>query len=216
MSIFYIWNPIVLPRKPKTLEFVLTRGDAFGINKGTKSFLAEIFEALQIETKVKNWKVKKFRSKYYTDYLGEKDWRDNWQIVWRIQVTAVDKIGKIVEINEPWIGTDATDSSWKTAVDDDDETVGCLVVADFEKAEDLKKAEKLIEGDEKTKKMREKHEVGKPEFGLSEMMNLYPQLQIDLGDFPGKFFAGGADYAEKVMTLCKKMKGTIHFADRAE
>lgn len=216
MSIFYIWNPIIVPRKPKTIEFVLTRGDAFGINKGTKDFLSQIFEALQIDAKVEDWKFKKYRSKYYTDYLGEKDWRDNWQIVWRAQATAEKKIGKIVEMNEPWVGIDATDDSWETAVDDDKEKVGCLVVADFDKKTDLKKAEKSVVEVKKAKSMREKYEVGNPVFAYTEMMDLYRQLQIDLGDFPGRFFAKGADYAELVMDLCKKSKGTSHFADRAE
>ena len=216
MSIFYIWNPIVVLHKPKTIEFVLTQGDAFSVNKGTKKFFQQIFDDLQIKTKIEKWNVKKYRSKYYTDYLGEDDWRDNWQIVWRAEVTATGKIEELKEMEEPWVGTDATDSTWKTAVEDDDETLGCLVVADFDNEKDLKKAEKNILEDKKIEEWQKKYSVSKPEFNHSEMMRIYKQLQIDLGDFEGEFFAKGADYAEFVMKLCKKAKGTIHFADRAE
>ena len=38
MSIFYIWNPAVFLDHPKTVEFILTPGDAFSVNKGSKKF----------------------------------------------------------------------------------------------------------------------------------------------------------------------------------
>src|SRR5215203_4623600 len=160
MSIFYIWNPIIVPRKPETVEFVLTRGDAFSVNKGTKKFFQAVFEALKIKTKVADWKVKKYRSKYYTDFLGEDDWRDNWQIVWRAQVTATTDIKSLPEMDEPWIGIDENDTTWKTTVDDEDETVGCLVVADFKNKSDMEKAEKEIKENAKAKKMQEKYSIG--------------------------------------------------------
>lgn len=216
MSIFYIWNPIIEPEHPQTVEFVLTPGDAYSINRGTKKFFQKIFDDSGIEAKVKSWKVKKYRSKYYTEFLGEDDWRDNWQLIWRAEVTAAGKIKALPEMEIPWIGTDATDETWKIAEDDADETVGCLVVADFENEKDLKKAEKTIKEDEEAKKMQRKYSVGKPQFFTSEMIGEYKQLQIDLGDFPGQFFAKGADYAEYVMKLCRKAKGTTHFAERAE
>lgn len=216
MNIFYIWNPIIVPRQPKTMEFVVTRGEAFSLNKGTKKFFQTVFEALEIEAKVDDWKIKMYRSKYYTDYLGEDDWRDNWQIIWRVRVTANSNIKSLPNTDEPWIGIDETDTTWETAPDDDDETVGCLVVADFEKKSELENAKKRIREDNEVKKMQKKYSVGEPEFAVSETMGLYPQLQIDLGDFPGKFFARDADYAEYVMELCRKENATTHFAERPE
>lgn len=216
MSIFYIWNPIIISSRPRTIEFVLTQGDAFSINKGTKFFFQQVFNASGIEAKVEKWKVKKYRSKYYTEFLGEDDWRDNWQSIWRVQVTIKGKIKELPEMEMPWVGTDATDETWKIAVEDDNEIVGCLVVADFENGNDLKKAEKSIQEDEKVEKMQKKYSAGKPQFTTSEVMSKFKQLQIDLGDFPGEFFAKGADYAEDVMKLCRNTNGTTHFADRAE
>jgi hypothetical protein len=216
MSIFYIWNPITDPNQSQTIEFVLTQGDADSINKGTKKFFQQVLDDLGVEAQVEKWEVNKYRSKYYTDYLGEDDWRDNWQPVWRAQVTAKEKIKDLAEMEEAWVGTDATDETWKIAVEDDDEIVGCLVVADFKNGNDLKKAEKSILQNEEVGKMQKKYSAGKPQFYTSEVMNKFKQLQIDLGDFPGEFFAKGADYAEYVMKLCRKANGTTHFTERAE
>lgn len=216
MSIFYIWNPTIVPQESQKIEFVLTRGDAFSVNKGTKEFFQQIFKDLGIGEKVEKWKVGKYRSKYYTDFLGEDDWRDNWQLIWRAEVTAKGKIKELAEMQEPWIGTDATDETWKTATEDDNEIVGCLIVSDFEKTTDLEKAKKIILESAEVKEWQEKYSVGRPKFDYSEMMGIFKQLQIDLGDFEGSFFAKNADYAEYVMDLCKKAKGTVHFAERAE
>ena len=119
-------------------------------------------------------------------------------------------------MSEPWIGTDATDSTWETTVVDDNEILGCLVVADFKNEKELEKAEKDISDNQRCRDWQKKYSVGKPKFFYAEMMGIYKQLQIDLGDFKGEFFAKGADYAEFVMGICKKAKGTVHFADRAE
>lgn len=216
MSIFFIWNPIIVPGKPQSIEFVLTRGDAFSINKGTKKFFQQVFDDLGIEEKVEKWKVKKYRSKYYTDFLGEKDWRDNWQLIWRAQVAANSEIKELPKMEEPWIGTEAADETWETATDEDKETVGCLIVADFAKKADLKKAEKVIEENPEVEKMQKKYSVGKQQFDVTQVMDLYQQLQINLGNFEGDFFASGADYAEQVMELCRKAKGTTHFTERAK
>jgi hypothetical protein len=214
MSIFHIWNPFVMPDDPQSVSFVLTRGDAFGVNKGTKEFVGQLLSDIGIEAQAKSWTVEHFRSKYYTDFLGEDDWRDNWQLLWRIQIVTSKKIGRLPKTELPWIETDATDESWETAPDDDDATVGCLVVADFSSEASLEKAEKAILDDDDSVKIQKKYDVGKPEFSRAEVLGKFPQLQIDLGQFPGKFFASGADYAERVMELCVKAKGTTHFAER--
>ena len=50
-----------------------------------------------------------------------------------------------------------------------------------------------------------------PMFHNARILGKYEQLQIDMGPFPGNFYADGAAYAEAVMDICKRFKGTVHF-----
>ncbi len=62
--------------------------------------------------------------------------------------------------------------------------------------------------------MRQQHSFSIPIFSQSELLNKYKQLHIDVGQFPGEFFAQGADYAERVLELCGQAGGTVHFEAR--
>jgi hypothetical protein len=211
---YYIWNPYLVPDHHKSLEFVLTRGDSNQIAKGTKEFIENILKDIGVNERVAKWSIYPCRSKYYSEYLGEDDWRDNWQIVWKVHVITTTNIGELPKIKEDAIGTDATDDSWSTKnVLDDTDKVACLVIADFDNEAALKKAQDTISGND-LKEMRKRYSAGKPTFSRSVVSGKYHQLQINLGRFPGDFFAKGADYAERVIELCKNAEGTVHFEDR--
>jgi hypothetical protein len=213
MSIFNLWNPNTPPKRPNELEFVITRGDAYGVAKGTRQFFTQAAQALGVSAEVESWDVRAFRSKYYTDYLGEPDWRDNWQLVWQAKLVMAAPIGKLPRSAAPWAELNAFDDTWHESSGAGGK-VGCLVVADFADAGSRTKARQLIEADPQAKALQARYHLPDPAFGTSKVVGKFPQLQVDLGQVSDDFFANGADYAEHVMDLCRKAKGTVHFAAR--
>jgi hypothetical protein len=214
MSVFHLWNPNVSPEQPEALEFVITRGDAYDIAKGTRRFFVEAAHALGVPGEIRSWSVRACRSKYYTDYLGEFDWRDNWQPVWKATLVMAQPVGILPHNASPWIGLDAFDDSWHSGARRMAHKVACLVVADFANAAARSKAQRIIQADSMAKALQARHRLPDPEFGTSSVVGKFSQLQVDLGQVRETFFANGADYAEHVMGLCRKSKGTVHFAAR--
>ena len=91
MSAFYLWSPSISDNQKNAVELFVTRGDNGAIANGTIEFAQEILESIGVTGNVKSWKVAPFRSSYFSEYVGEPDWRDTWQLVWKIQI----------EINRP-------------------------------------------------------------------------------------------------------------------
>jgi hypothetical protein len=211
----YIWNPYVPPGRPNRLKFVLTDQYGYSIAHGTQEFIEHLLKDLGVKANVEGWSIKPYRSNYYTDFLGEEDWRDVWQIVWKGYISTAEKISALPKIIGPYIGSDATDQSASFANRlREEEEVSCLVVSDFESEERRLRAQEAILNDDLVKKMQRNYGVSKPTFCHTESLGKYKQLQADLGKFQSSFFAQGANYAEHVLELCKQEGGTVHFADR--
>jgi len=213
MSAYYIWNPYVPPDHPKTLDFVITNGDVPNGIPRSKEFIERVLKDMGIEANVASWSIEPYRTSYYSEYLDEDDWRGIWQLVWKARVVTTKEIGKLPEMRVPWIGTNATGRGYWEGPDDD-AAVGCLVISDFDSEGALKKAQAAITDSDELKEMQQRYSVGAPAFSRSEVLGKYQQLQIDLGEFSGEFFAQGADYAQRVMELCQQAKGTVHFEAR--
>jgi len=211
----YIWNPYIVTNCPDTIEFVLTDQECNSIAQGTNKFIENLLRDIGIEANVASWLIKPCRSNYYTDFLGEDDWRDVWQLVWKTRAVTMEEITGLPKLSEPYIESEADDESWSFADRlHDDATVGCLVISDFDNEEDRQKTQAAIANDELIKNMQKQYSVSTLTFSYSELLGKYKQLQIYLGDFPGEFFAQGADYAEHVLELCKQAGGTVHFQSR--
>jgi hypothetical protein len=215
MSAYFIWDPHVISDDPKTLRFILTRGDADAILEGTREFMEALSKDIGLELKVERWVIDPARTQYYSEYLDEEEWLDTWQIVWNVRLTATQNIGSIPAQKVAWIETNATDASWSTDKHlTDDAVVSCLVIADFRASKDLEKATAAVASNGTLEKMRAKYSVDAPIMENYDVTGGYKQLQINLGKFPGEFFASGADYAKSVMDLCKKAKGSLNFQAR--
>jgi hypothetical protein len=213
MSAFYIWNPYLVPDNRSILEFVLTNGDVDGIGQD-KEFIENILKDINVKADVANWSIEPYRTSYYSDYLDGDDWRDTWQPIWKVRVIMKEEIDSLPRYKTPSIETNATGEDW-SARPSNNAIIGCLVIADFKSESSLQKAQAAI-ASRSLKQMQEKYSVGIPTFSRSEVLRKYKQLQINLGKFPGEFFASGADYAERVMDLCRKARGTVHYDDRLE
>src|SRR5258706_511427 len=72
----------------------------------------------------------------------------------------------------------------------------------------------VVDGIANDKELQERYKVSTPTFSRSEVLRKYKQLQINLGKFPSRFYSDGADYAERVIEICEKAKGIVHYEDR--
>lgn len=215
MSMLHIWNPAIVPDHPDSLEFILTRGDSDAVAGGTRQFAEELLQDIGIQATVTSWSIKPYRTSYFSEYLDSDDWQDTWQPVWKVRIVTTAHLGRVPKIDGPWTETDATDGSWSRAdYLDDDTVIGCLVISDFTRKAALNKAQSAITKDETVQAMQRRYAVRAPAFSHSVALGKYPQLQIDLGAFPGEFFAHGADYAVHVRECCRQMGGRVNFADR--
>jgi hypothetical protein len=213
MSAFYIWNPYTAPANPKVLDFMLTNGDVAGIPQDEK-FIQSVLKDIGVEASVKSWTIKVYRTNYYSDYLGEEDWRDIWQPVWKLHVVTDEEIRALPKRKTPWMGTNATG---KNLLDRPDRNaiISCLVISDFKSEAALRKAQSALTNAD-FKQLQAQYSAGEPQFSRSEVLGKYKQLQIDLGEFGEEFYASRADYAEQVIEICKNAKGIVHYKTHPE
>jgi hypothetical protein len=218
MSMLCIYNPYILPDFHNVIEFVLDYRDSIAIGRGSKEFMQVLLRDIGVEADVLKWSVQAFRSNYYSELVGTDDWRDNWILNWKVRVETAEVLDPLPMRDFPFIETDAIDSTWvSTKMPGNDTIVNCLVISDFDREAELEEAQNVIAetvSNGKLKELREKYSAELPTFSRSEILGEYKQLQVDLSKFPGSFFAQGADYAEEVIELCRKMNGTVNFLDR--
>jgi hypothetical protein len=143
------------------------------------------------------------RSSYFVEDPDSDAWRDFWPIVWRVEVALPSK----VTVPAPKFGsieTDAKDESWEADSPHHHRNLKgahAVVIADFDKAADLEKAQAAISADKK---------VGAATFTVSSALGKLPELQIDLGQRPNSFFEDGAAVAKAVEKLCRQHHGTTN------
>jgi hypothetical protein len=218
VSLFYINYPHVLPEDQHTVEFALTYGAGDSIARGTKKFMQELLDDIGLKGDVVKWTLQPCRSKYYSEYIGAEDWRDNWSVVWKIRIQTAQKLDSL-PISEPLIETNAFDSTWTISNTlKDDAEVDCLIISDFDTKISLEETQKTILNavtKDGLKKLREKYARELPTFSQVKIRGKYHQLEVNLGKFSGSFFAQGADYAEGILKLCQKMNGAVNFSDHA-
>lgn len=188
----------------------MTELEEGSISRGTKDLFETLLADMGVEAEVASWSLEPYRSNYYTDFLGEIDWRDIWQLVWKTRLITTEDIVTFPEFEGPYIETEAFDdtASFENTISDA-AVVGCLIVSDFKSDTALLRAKSAIISTDFSD-MWQKYSVGRPVFSYS-LMGKYKQLQVDIGKFSGNFFAQGADYAEQVLELCKQAGGTVHF-----
>ena len=210
MSAFYVWSPSKSDNNASVVEVLLTRGDTDSIAEGSMAFGQEIIKSIGLDDRVTGCAVKAFRSNYFSEYLGESDWRDVWQPVWKVEI-AVNKPNVLVpQLRTNGIGTDAEDESWTPQKRlRDDTMLNCLVIADFKNSKGRERARNAIV---------ESGAAGPtriiPTFHETRIVNKYEELQIDLGPFPARFYSEGASYAESTIDICRRLKGSVNFQQR--
>jgi hypothetical protein len=213
MSSFYIWNPRIATDSDQ-VECIVTGCDVPGIPR-SEAFISFLLGELGVDAKPESWNVTWCRSNYYTDYRDEPDWQDVWQIAWRLVIT----MGRLVPPKRfkrpavPWLEIDFTGEDWLKKPDHD---LTCLVNADFGKEADLQTAREAILGDPGIREMQAQSGSGQPVFAYTRVLGKYYQLQIMLGRFADTFYENGADYAGRILEICRRHKGTTHTSERVK
>ena len=212
MSNYFIWYPYVPDEEPKTLVCFLTPGDTgYEIADGSQEFIEQILRDLQMNNEPKSWAITTCRTKYFSDYIGEEDWRDNWQIVWKIKVDALKPIYISLQ-KKPFYPTSAVDTNWGYDQHLDHlSEVDCLVIGDFSSNRKRKFAQKEVSKFIAENNSKVGKNFGEPIFNFHKTLEDTYQLHINLGKFSGGFFSEGAVYAENIMSIIQHCDGKIHY-----
>jgi hypothetical protein len=206
MSAYLIWNPtIVEGREPPTLEMVVTDSDSDQIADGTDQFVVGLLRDLEIDLTPTRWRLTTYRSLYYSDYLDD-GWEGRWPVVRKVRVELPATPYRLPIARYGWIHTNATDASWTPEKHSLNlRSARCLVVADFANAAALERAKAVVIA------AHTRGEVGGAlTFACADAFGAYPQLQIDMGDFPNAFYEDGAVDAEKVIRLLDQAGGSTN------
>jgi hypothetical protein len=208
MSAFYVWDPSVSDDK-RHVRFILTNGDVTSGTFDEAEFAASVLQEMKVDASIKSVSVTPFRSRYYSEYLDEDDWRAIWPVVWSYDLELRKPIVSWrVKSTEP-LGTNATGTGRLVPGPKDKDVVACLVCAKFSSATRAAKATTQAESDADCEEFRGKYKVGRPKVRQSKLGKSV-QLQLDLGRFSAQFFAKGADYAMRVQEVCEENHGVVH------
>lgn len=208
MSNFYIWNPSKIPDSSNSISLVLINGDITREIAIDNKFANHLLKDIGVEGSTIDWTTTPYRSLYFSEYLGEEDWRDNWPIIWKVII----ETDMPIQLNStqivPWSPTDANGDNWQKISNED--PVGCLVVSDFKLKSSLQRVKDILLSDTKIISYQEDYQVGTPDFSQIKTLVQHEQLHIDLGMFSTSFFKNGANYALHVMNICQQEGGSIH------
>jgi len=217
MHLVRIANPHVSPQSSKAVELVLGYGDAIAIGRGTDEFMQALLRDLEVDAGVAGWQMQRFRTRYFDDFPDDAGWQDHWGFMWKVRIDTDEELGPLRERDWPFIESDAFDVTHsEVGMPSPDATMRCIVFSDFFHWGYLDDAQEAISTSAShglLAELREQHGVGVPEFRRYEILTGVKQLEIDLGEFPGVFFAAGAGYAEAVMDECRRRKGGVRYDD---
>jgi hypothetical protein len=185
-------------------------GDA--INKGSKEFCENILLFLNLKLKVKSWNIDVCRTNHFSDYIGEDDWRDVWQIVWKLKIYTHESDIPVIQLPDVFVELDITDDSWNFSESDLKETkTSCLIISYFLSEKDKEKAIDKISSTDFSL-YRNNYNTPVPKFSENKILNTYFQLTIDLGIFQSDFYSTGAQYVEEIIKICKEFNGITHYS----
>jgi len=212
MSAFYVWSPSI-PKNSNIVECVVTNGDITDGIARDHDFISALLHEVQVDETPEKWAIMCCRSKYYSEYLESADWRDIWQIVWKVTITIATTIRRKRQKSPmiPWREADITGDEW---IREPPGKVMCLAVSDFTNQTTMQNAQQAILSDVEIKEMRSAHAFSEPMFSSTKVLNKYPQLHVLLGEFGDDFYSQGAQYAERILQICQHHGGTLNFSER--
>lgn len=196
--------------KEERVEMILfdELGDA--INQGSELFCKTILSSLNLNVVVKSWEVIVCRTDYFSDFIGEDDWADNWQIVWRLKIYTSEISIPEIKLPNVFIALDLDDDSWSFSerVTENDIT-NCLVISNFLNKKDREIAMEAIST--YCSSFKVEAATVTLSFLKLELLDKYFQLIIDLGRFNPDFYKNGATYAKAIQNICKEYGGLSHY-----
>jgi hypothetical protein len=205
MSAFSLWHPHFSPNH-QTLQVYSLNGDVTGGINQDDQFITQVLSDLGVQQPPAHYTFRPFRTKYYSYYVNEADWQDNWVLLWKVQIDLTVPLTELPKYFDAYIDTDAYGENW---VDEpaESEPITCLVMANAPTSTTLHTCIDQLKHNFDTTGWR--FEVFEyVEHG--EHGQQYAQLEIDLGKFPSQFFADGAPLATQVMAVCERHGASVH------
>jgi hypothetical protein len=217
----YLCDPWINNEQESSLNFMLIENEkgliSFDNNFFIKKFIEEVnaenHTSIEIQNSISSWNIKPIRTCYYTDFLNEEEWQDNWQSLWMVKVNLKSAL-KSHPLKEGMIEISLQDVSQESIQDykepervNTNDNISCVIICQFSKDVQFS-AIKLAISSNDFSEMQEKY--GVQPFSVKHVEYVkYQQVQINLGEFSSDFFSSGADYANQIIKICQQLGG-IH------
>ena len=214
MPSYALWHPFIIKDDSGATKISMhLTPEVFSSRPGdSPEFIATILSDIGVCMPLVSWRVLTFRSTYHGSREEGDDWRDVWSKNWRLLITLSGALDALPAPRHEGTLTDAIPDT----PDEEEPTVGCIVIADFEELEEAVRAKHAIA------ELRSKDDAGAPAGGCApEIQTLdlggrFTQLQIYLGMYESSFFESGAAYARQVMDICRQNNGITSFDERVD
>ena len=140
------------------------------------------------------------RTHYFSSYRGTSgDWRDAWDLVWRLRVTLVVDRGPTLPEPPGW-GYFDLEAAGRQLPDDGDGEWLCELIADARDSSTIDEAEEIV---------RRAHLDADCVRGRAFIR--YPQLRCDLGNRPRAWYERGAPEAEATLEALDAAGASVRF-----
>lgn len=117
--VFNLWTPHLAGER--LLEVDVTQAEFFKVGDGSADWIVALLAAIGVPSSALRWSIRPSRSRYYSSYPDEHDWRDRWTKCWtvRIELDSAPDVARFVQ--PPPVGPIPLEATDGTATKDDGE-----------------------------------------------------------------------------------------------
>jgi hypothetical protein len=202
LEIFNLWNRY-LP-SDDICEFDVTMANAPRIKDGTSEFLEACLKALKVPNPPCSWRIRPFRSRFYSDYTGAGEaWEDRWADGWEVRVALEGSIENLESrLAEFPCRVNAIDRSWDGMTHDPLHDSTALLISVFRDEQTARETGRMLLESVRLHGVRGTHEVSVHAFGAKRH-----QLRVWFSDigFPDWVHPG-----DEFCVLFEQMGGIVN------
>jgi len=214
---YLIWNPSLNQKdgSSSSITFNITPFAVLNFPKGPKEFYVQLLGDLGIGIEPSSWDIIVYRSNYHREEEETKNWQDHWKKNWQVSITLNSPIFELPALLEEYVETYAYSGDPQWYESNDQQEIGCMIIADFKDKTSAEKAKSAINTSDKIQKLAKDISAPSPKIYSVGIGNVCYQIQIFLGLFPESFFENGAAYALAIENICNQRGGITSFDKRA-
>jgi hypothetical protein len=217
----YLCDPWINDEQESSLNFMIIENEKGLISCDNDFFMKKFIENINTENHtnidtqndISSWDIKPIRTCYYTDFLGEEEWQDNWQYLWMVKINLKSSL-KSYPLKEGMIEIGLQDVNQESIQDykepervNTNDRISCMIICQFSKDVQFSAIRSAISSNDFSEMQRK---YGVQPFSVQHVEHVkYQQVHINLGEFSSDFFSSGADYADRLIKACQQLGG-IH------